>query len=76
MLRKISITLILKELELLGYPAPCSNENDPDGNLDIISLVNTSWTLLENYRSCLKVISDMEDRVRKIVFVFLVIIKY
>ena len=29
----------MKELELLGYPPTCSNEEDPDGNLDIISLV-------------------------------------
>ena len=55
----------------MGYPSPCINSGgvlegseDSEQRFDVVSLVNTSWSMLQSYRSCLKVISDMEDRVR------------
>ena len=63
----------VQELKNLGYPSPttttsggedgdCGGDSEP--RFDVVSLVNTSWSMLQSYRSCLKVISDMEDRVR------------
>ena len=49
-----------QELQLLGYSNICPNE----GNFDVISLINCTWTLLQNYRSTLKNISDLEAQVR------------
>ena len=67
-----------QELKNLGYPSPttttsggedgeerggdCGGDSEP--RFDVVSFVNTSWSMLQSYRSCLKVISDMEDRVR------------
>ena len=48
---------------MLGHPSLCSVGNDADESLDMVSLVNTAWALMDNYRSCLKVIGDLEDRV-------------
>ena len=65
-----------QELKNLGYPSPTTTTSggqdgerggdcdDSEPRFDVVSLVNTSWSMLQSYRSCLKVISDMEDRVR------------
>ena len=70
-----------QELKNLGYPSPttttsggedgervgdCGGDSEP--RFDVVSLVNTSWSMLQSYRSCLKVISDMEDRVSNDIF--------
>ena len=70
-----------QKLKNLGYPSPttttsggedgerggdCGGDSEP--RFDVVSLVNTSWSMLQSYRSCLKVISDMEDRVSNVIF--------
>ena len=61
-----SVMILAQELELLGYPSPCSNQEGFEERLDVVSLVNTAWSMLQSYKSCLKVISDMEDRLKRV----------
>ena len=59
----------------MGFCSPCSPASDGTdgadgggggGNLDVITLLNTCWDLIQSYRSCLKTISAMEDQSRRL----------
>ena len=59
-----SVKLLSNELELLGYsPLYFLEQGEPQ--LDIVCMINTTWSMFQSYRSCLKVISDMEDRLNR-----------
>ncbi|TRY61162.1 hypothetical protein TCAL_07969 [Tigriopus californicus] len=55
-----------QELELHGFLSPCANDDTGQGNLDIISLINTTWELLCHHRNAMKTISDLETQMQRL----------
>ncbi len=60
--------MTFQELETLGLPTICSSNENGLGQLDVISLVNVAYIMVQNYRSSLKKIGEFELQVKLIRF--------
>jgi hypothetical protein len=59
-----SVIYLTQELELSGLPSICSSGERGQGQLDVISLVNVTWTLAQSQRDKVKKIADLENQVQ------------
>lgn len=63
----IDLCFLLQELTGLGLPSPCAPGGEGEGsNLDVLSLVNTAFELVQNYKRCAKTIADMEAQSQRV----------
>jgi len=62
-----AVLYLAQEMELLGLPSPCTKGGDEasQASLDVITLVNSSWRLIQLYRASQRTISDMETTARR-----------
>lgn len=60
-----SVIFLNQEIELLGLPSICSNDNGGQSQLDVISLVNVSWALIQSSREKSKKLSELETQVNE-----------
>ena len=59
-----SVVFLNQEVELLGLPSICQDNDTGTGNqLDIIALVNVTWELIQSQKEKRKKISDQETQV-------------
>ena len=62
-----AVLFLTQELSNLGLPSPCASDEGGQGNnLDVISLVNIAFELVQSYKRCLKTIADMESQVQRV----------
>jgi hypothetical protein len=61
------VLYVAQELELLGLPSPCTKGGEEAGqaSLDVITLVNSSWRLIQLHRQQQRTICDMETSARR-----------
>ena len=57
-----SVIFLNQEVEFFGLPSICSNEGG-NSQLDVISLVNVTWSLVQAEREKTKKISNLESQV-------------
>ncbi len=55
--------MFVQELDALGFGCPYVASEGDEGNLDVVTLVNATWELVQGYRSCVKTITDLEAQV-------------
>ena len=57
-----------KELESLGFTSPFWSVEEGGGakDTDAVGLVNTTWELVQSYRSCVKTITDLEAKLQRV----------
>ena len=62
-----AVLYLAQEMELLGLSSPCSKGSEEAGqaSLDVITLVNSSWRLIQMYRSSQRTVTDMETSARR-----------
>lgn len=57
-----SVIFLNQEVELMGLPSICSSENGAS-QLDVISMVNVSWSLVQGHKEKLKRVAELETQV-------------
>ena len=62
-----AVLYLAQEMELLGLSSPCTKGGEEAGqaSLDVITLVNSSWRLIQLYRSSQRTVTDMETAARR-----------
>ena len=62
-----AVLYLAQEMELLGLASPCTKGSEEAGqaSLDVITLVNSSWRLIQLYRSSQRTVTDMETTARR-----------
>ena len=59
---------IFQEMEMYGLASPCTKNDgtsDQQASLDVITLVNSSWKLIQMYKNCQRRFEDMETASRR-----------
>ena len=64
-----AVLYLAQEMEIFGLASPCTKNDDSgeqnQASLDVITLVNSSWKLIQMYRSCQRRFEDMETATRR-----------
>ena len=62
-----AVLYLAQEMELLGLSSPCTKGGDEasQASLDVITLVNSAWRLVQMYRSSQRTVTDMETSARR-----------
>ena len=62
-----AVLYLAQEMELLGLSSPCTKGGEEAGqaSLDVITLVNSSWRLIQLYRTSQRTMTDMETAARR-----------
>ena len=62
-----AVLYLAQEMELLGLSSPCTKGGEEAGqaSLDVITLVNSSWRLIQMYRQVQRRHEDMETATRR-----------
>jgi len=64
-----AVLYLAQEMEHYGLASPCTKGDSEQGqaSLDVITLVNSSWKLIQMYRASQQTVQDMETTARRTV---------